>query len=61
MFLIKRNICLEEDYVLFRLNPLNQVYVFNTGIKEYKWRIKKMSFNPLNQVYVFNSYGIPNI
>ena len=36
-------------------NPLNQVYVFNTGIAIHMMRSGAVSrFNPLNQVYVFN-------
>ena len=35
-------------------NPLNQVYVFNTGIAIHMTHIRIVSFNPLNQVYVFN-------
>ena len=41
--------------VIIRLNPLNQVYVFNGKINEQSYFYSlSYSLNPLNQVYVFN-------
>ena len=36
------------------LNPLNQVYVFNSKFRQQVSALWIQSLNPLNQVYVFN-------
>ena len=54
MFLIPQifnYICLHGKQ---RLNPLNQVYVFNMGSSGVEKMKLNDSLNPLNQVYVFN-------
>ena len=59
MFLIREELGIEIETVP-ALNPLNQVYVFNTLLLIIIIIGLYQPLNPLNQVYVFNEYNMEN-